>query len=172
MIHWEYPLSIPLRDPCKQAASGFLKGVLQDLRWARMAQHESAGCLVYRIVDGAVQFLLVHPSGASFRKRLFGIPKGLLDEGENAQEAALRETQEETSLRVRIVADLGTSRYPSGKEIHAFLAEVISGEVDEKGNTSHDWEVDVSKFYPLLTCRKIIHPDQEVFLDRALEFLG
>jgi hypothetical protein len=124
MIHWEYSLSIPPRAPCKPAASGFLKGVLLDLRWPRMAQHESAGCLVYRIVEGVVQFLLVHPSGASFRKRLFGLPK------------------------------------------------VISGEVDEKGNTSHDWEVDVSKFYPLVTCRRIIHPDQEVFLDRALELLS
>jgi predicted NUDIX family NTP pyrophosphohydrolase len=136
-----------------------------------MARESSAGCLVYRTVDDEIQFLLVHPSGASFRKRLFGIPKGLPEEGESPREAAVRETREETGLEVRILADLGTCRYRSGKEIHAFLARMVSGAVDDKGSTPHDWEVDVSKFYPLTTCRKIIHPDQEVFIDRALAFV-
>lgn len=134
--------------------------------------HRSAGCLVYRRVGGQIQFLLVHPSGGSFRKRLFGIPKGLLEPGEDPREAALRETKEETGLDVRLVADLDTCRYKGGKEVRAFLAELVSGKVDEKGNTAHDWEIDVSKFYPLETCREIIHPDQEVFLDRALSVLG
>jgi predicted NUDIX family NTP pyrophosphohydrolase len=135
-------------------------------------KERSAGCLVFRETERGVEFLLVHPKGASFRKRLFGIPKGLLEEGESPQETALRETQEETGLKVRIIADLGSCRYSkSGKEIRAFLAEMVSGQVDEKGNTPHDWEVDVSKFYPVETCRKIIHPDQEVFLDRALGIL-
>lgn len=135
------------------------------------AAQRSAGCLVYRMAGGQIQFLLVHPSGAGFRRRLFGIPKGLLEPGENPSEAALRETKEETGLEVHLVADLGTSRYKSGKEVHCFLAELVGGKVDEKGNTAHDWEIDVSKFYPLETCRKIIHPDQEVFLDRALSVL-
>ncbi len=135
------------------------------------AAQRSAGCLVYRTVGGQVQFLLVHPSGGSFRRRLFGIPKGLLEPGEEPSTAALRETREETGLEVRLVADLGTCRYRSGKEVHAFLAQLVSGAVDEKGNTPHDWEIDVSKFFPLETCRKIIHPDQEVFLDRALSVL-
>ncbi len=137
------------------------------------AKQRSAGCLVFRETDGGLEFLLVHPKGASFRKRLFGIPKGLLEEGETPEETALRETQEETGLDVRIISDLGTCTYSkSGKEIHAYLAEMVSGEVDSKGSTPHDWEVDVSKFYPIDTCRKIIHPDQEVFLDRALEVLA
>jgi 8-oxo-dGTP pyrophosphatase MutT (NUDIX family) len=137
-----------------------------------MAAERSAGCLIYRVVGGEVQFLLVHPKGASFRKRLFSIPKGLLEEGEDPQDAALRETREETGLNVRIIAELGSCRYRSGKEVRAFLAERISGEVDEGGHTPHDWEVDVSKFYPSDVCRRIIHPDQEVFLDRALGFLS
>jgi predicted NUDIX family NTP pyrophosphohydrolase len=137
-----------------------------------MARERSAGCLVYRLVEGKLQFLLVHPTKASFRKRLFGIPKGLLEEGEEALRAAQRETLEETGLEVRIIRDLGTCRYTSGKEIRAFLAEIVTGEIDEKGNTTRDWEVDVSKFYPVATCRKIIHPAQEVFLDRALDFLA
>lgn len=145
----------------------------QGVRSARgKTAHRSAGCLVYRVAGGQIQFLLVHPSGGSFRKRLFGIPKGLLEPGEDPREAAIRETREETGLEVRLVADLGTCRYKGGKEVHAFLAELVSGNVDEKGNTAHDWEIDVSKFYPLETCREIIHPDQEVFLDRALSLLG
>jgi 8-oxo-dGTP diphosphatase len=138
-----------------------------------MARERSAGCLVFRQTEDDLEFLLVHPSKATFKKRLFGIPKGLIEEGESEEATAVRETCEETGLQVEIIADLGTCRYrTSGKEIRGFLARMVSGVVDEKGSTPHDWEVDVSKFYPPATCRKIIHPDQEAFLDRALDYLN
>lgn len=111
------------------------------------------------------------PIGRRLSEEALRHPQGAPGARENPSEAALRETKEETGLEVHLVADLGTSRYKSGKEVHCFLAELVGGKVDEKGNTAHDWEIDVSKFYPLETCRKIIHPDQEVFLDRALSVL-
>ena len=58
----------------------------------------SAGTVLYRIVDGDVQVLLVHPSGAYNRRAPWGIPKGLPDEGESLEDAARRETREETAV--------------------------------------------------------------------------
>lgn len=46
------------------------------------------------------KILLVHPTGASWQKRTVGIPKGSIEEGETELEAALRETFEETGIRL------------------------------------------------------------------------
>ena len=56
----------------------------------------SAGCLVTREGAAGVEVLLAHARGATFRRPLFGIPKGLLEPGESIEEAAARETWEET----------------------------------------------------------------------------
>ena len=47
------------------------------------------------------KILLVHPTGASWQKRTVGIPKGSIEAGETELEAALRETYEETGIRLR-----------------------------------------------------------------------
>src|SRR5690606_867902 len=60
---------------------------------------ESAGTLLYRRADdGSFAVLIVHPSGNYNRRDPWGIPKGLLDEGESLEEAARRETLEETGV--------------------------------------------------------------------------
>ena len=84
----------------------------------------SAGCLVTRDGPHGTEVLLVHARGASFKRPLFGIPKGLVEAGETVQEAAERETEEETGLRVIIDAELGSVRQKSGKIVHAFHATV------------------------------------------------
>lgn len=48
------------------------------------------------------KILLVHPTGASWQKRTIGIPKGSIEAGETELEAALRETFEETGIKLRI----------------------------------------------------------------------
>lgn len=47
------------------------------------------------------KLLVVHPTGASWQKRTIGIPKGSIEAGETELEAALRETFEETGIRLR-----------------------------------------------------------------------
>jgi predicted NUDIX family NTP pyrophosphohydrolase len=136
-----------------------------------MGKEISAGCLVYKYFDRELRFLLVHPSGASFRRRLFGIPKGLMKEGEDMVKTAIRETGEESKVRVVVEQYLGSCTYKSGKAVHCYLARYVSGFIDGKGNTKHDWEVDVSKFYPVEQSKEIIHPMQEVFIDRALKII-
>ena len=58
-----------------------------------MAGRTSAGILVYRIRNGAIEVLLVHPGGPFWAKKDLGawsIPKGEHDEAEESLHAALR----------------------------------------------------------------------------------
>lgn len=130
----------------------------------------SAGCLVTREGPAGIEVLLVHPRGATFRKPLFGIPKGLVEEGEDERSTALRETLEETGLRVHIRADLGTVTQKSGKVVHAFWGEVdhdSAAAIDERGRCrAADAENDVCRFYPLDKARELMIPEQRELLDR------
>jgi len=59
----------------------------------RAQRETSAGGVVYRVEAGAPLFLLIRDSYANW-----GFPKGHLETGERAEDAALREVREETGL--------------------------------------------------------------------------
>src|SRR6266540_1577840 len=66
-----------------------------------MPKH-SAGLLMYRKRTGVLEVFLVHPGGPFFTKKdneVWGIPKGEMDEGEDALAAARREFAEETGFK-------------------------------------------------------------------------
>jgi len=57
-------------------------------------------------------------------------PGGYVDRGESVQEAALRETREESNLDVRLSSLLGVYSYPSSPNvIVVYAAEVVGGEL-------------------------------------------
>jgi 8-oxo-dGTP diphosphatase len=120
-----------------------------------------------------LEVLLVHARGATFRRPLFGIPKGLVEGGEAVDAAAVRETLEETGLRVRIRTALGTVQQKSGKIVHAFWATVEADSLaalDEHGRCrTHDDENDVCRFYPIEQARKLMIPAQRELLERVRE---
>lgn len=60
---------------------------------SRAHQETSAGGVVYRMDGGAPLFLLIRDSYQNW-----GFPKGHLETGERAEDAALREVQEETGI--------------------------------------------------------------------------
>jgi predicted NUDIX family NTP pyrophosphohydrolase len=130
----------------------------------------SAGCLVTRHGPHGIEVLLVHPRGATFRKPVFGIPKGLVEAWEDAETAARRETEEETGLRVRIHTSLGSVQQQSGKIVHAFWATVdpaSESTIDEQGRCpAPDGENDVCRFYPVDTAAQRMIPAQRAFLTR------
>lgn len=136
----------------------------------------TAGCVVTR--DGAegVEVLLVHARGATFRRPLFGIPKGLVEDGENLQQAAQREVMEETGLEVEIHTSLGRIKQKSGKIVYAFwatVAEASMTRIDEKGRcATPDEENDVCRFYPLAQAPDLMIPAQVELLDRLREVIG
>ena len=61
---------------------------------ARAQRETSAGGVVYRLEGGAPLFLLIRDSYSNW-----GFPKGHLESGEGAAEAAVREVREETGLQ-------------------------------------------------------------------------
>jgi len=130
----------------------------------------SAGCVVTRDGPAGTEVLLVHARGATFKRPLFGIPKGLVEPGESLRETAQRETEEETGLRVVLGADLGSVRQKSGKTVHAFHATVAPDSlaaIDAKGRCiKHDAENDVCRFYPITEARPLMIEAQREFLDR------
>lgn len=91
-----------------------------------MAVH-SGGILLFRYLDNRLQVMLVHPGGPFWAKKdegAWSIPKGLLEENEEALEAAKREFAEETGFDiVGEFIDLGELKQPSKKIVHAWALE-------------------------------------------------
>ena len=130
----------------------------------------SSGTLLYRHVDGAVEVLLVHPSGNYNRRAPWGIPKGAPNADETLEATALRETLEETGLDVKAaLTDLGHVDYTrSKKRVHAFAARAPEGASPRCAS----WEVDKVEFIEITRARRVIHPDQAALLDRLQRHLG
>jgi predicted NUDIX family NTP pyrophosphohydrolase len=130
---------------------------------------QSAGTLLYRDGPHGVEVLLVHPSGNYNRKAPWGIPKGELDDGEELEETARRETREETGVDPGKLFSFGHIVYrKSKKQVHAF-AGPMPADVEPR---IASWEIDQARFMPLDEARKLIHPDQAAFLDRLQEHLA
>jgi predicted NUDIX family NTP pyrophosphohydrolase len=138
-----------------------------------------------RPAGGGLEVFLAHPGGPFFAKRDHGhwtIPKGEIDEGEDAQACAIREFQEETGIGLMPAAqhyiDLGTVRQRGGKLVHAWAFEGDWTQRVPEGNTFElEWpprsgqkqtfpEIDRAEFFELETARRKINVAQIEFLDR------
>lgn len=136
---------------------------------------QSAGTLLYRALhaptaDGdAWEVLLVHPSGAYNRRAPWSIPKGLPEPGEALEEAARRETREETGVEAGALVELARARYrKSRKEVVCFTGPAPDGAEPRCAS----WEVDRAEFLPLARARELLHPDQAAFVDRLAAHLA
>jgi predicted NUDIX family NTP pyrophosphohydrolase len=130
---------------------------------------ESAGTLLYRRPNGLLEVLLVHPSGGYNRRAPWGIPKGMLEEGEDLETAARRETIEETAVTPAELVSLSSITYQkSRKRVHCFAGEAPADVVPRCAS----WEIDQAAFLPIDDARERIHPDQAPFLDRLLMLVG
>ena len=126
---------------------------------------QSSGTLLYRDGPSGLEVLLVHPSGNYNRRAPWGIPKGELDEGEDLETAARRETVEETGVQPGLLTPLGSIVYQkSRKQVHAF-AGLAPADAEPR---LASWEIDQARFVTIEEARRLIHPDQAVFLDRLL----
>lgn len=130
---------------------------------------QAAGTLLYRDGPQGLEVLLIHSSGWYNRGKPWGIPKGIPNKGETDLEAtARRETLEETGVEAGELTPIGHMKYSkSNKQIHAF-----AGPAPEVCNPCcASWEVDQACFLPIDEARRVIHPEQAVFLDRLVELL-
>jgi predicted NUDIX family NTP pyrophosphohydrolase len=129
----------------------------------------SAGTLLYRQTEAGPEVLLVHHAGGYNRRAPWNLPKGELEAGESAEEAARRETEEETGLVPGSLTDLGHIDYRrSAKRVFAFAGPAPPGAEPRCAS----WEIDQAVFLPLAAARERIHPDLLPFLDRLEALLA
>lgn len=134
-----------------------------------MARDYSSGTLLYRAgATGDLEVLLVHPSGNYNRGKPWSIPKGSPNPGETDQDAARRETWEETGVSAGPLVSLGSIVYrKSGKRIVCFAGPAPSDSQPQCAS----WEVDRAEFVPLPEAWNLLHPDQREFLQLLRELL-
>lgn len=118
----------------------------------------SAGILLFRKRDGDIQVLLIKPSGPFWRNKDVGawmIPKGAVERGEAAAEAALREFEEETGTRLTSMPfPLLKIKQAGGKWVEAFAVE---GDLDAEAVRSNEFEVE----WPPRSGRRQLYPEVE-----------
>jgi predicted NUDIX family NTP pyrophosphohydrolase len=149
---------------------------------------ESAGVLLYRLVGGEPEVLLVHPGGPFWARKDAGawtIPKGGFDAGEGPQDAALRELAEELGgaaprLEPQALVELGSVRQKGGKVVHAWAAEAdFDPDALDSNTFTMEWpprsgaerefpEVDRAGWFEPVAAREKILPAQAELIDRLL----
>lgn len=148
----------------------------------------SAGLLMYRVCDGILQVLLVHPGGPFWQHKENGawsIPKGGINAGEEPIAAAQREFTEETGFECHgPFIPLASIKQKSGKTVHAWA---FQGDCDPARvrsiNFEMEWppysgqkrefpEVDRAAFFHPAEAKRKIIPAQAAFIRELLEKLG
>jgi predicted NUDIX family NTP pyrophosphohydrolase len=108
-----------------------------------MPSPRSAGILLFRHDAGSIEVLLIKPGGPLWRNKNAGawmIPKGEIEPGETASQAAIREFEEETGIALQNVPfPLATVRQSGGKVVEAFAAE---GDLDPAALRSIEFELE------------------------------
>lgn len=158
----------------------------------------SAGILLYRRIshphpspsgeEGSFQVFLAHPGGpfwAAKDEGVWTIPKGLVEEEEDELACAIREFEEETSIRLDgPFAGLGTIKQKSGKVVHAWACEGDADPRAVKSNTvkvvwppkSGQWitvpEVDRCEWFDPETAMRKINPAQAELILRLAQKLS
>ena len=144
---------------------------------------ESAGILVFRIINGTPEFLLVHPGGPYWQSKdngAWSIPKGEVG-SEAPLETAKREFSEETGIRIEgNFISLDPVVQKGGKKVHAFMIEknlepcfIKSNEFEmewppRSGKKIFVPEVDKACYFTAEEAKKKINPAQFSFILQCL----
>jgi len=153
-----------------------------------MPKKISAGIVLYRIRDHAVQVFLVHPGGPYWARKddgAWSIPKGEATEGADLLTTARTEFHEETGSRLSgDPVPLQPLKQPGGKIVHAWA---VRGDIDassirsnlfaiewppRSGRTQEFPEVDRAGWFELVAARAKLLPGQRGFLDQLRDLLG
>jgi 8-oxo-dGTP pyrophosphatase MutT (NUDIX family) len=114
---------------------------------ARLA---AGGVVLRRVQAGSTEVLVVHRP----RYDDWSLPKGKVDSGESLEQAALREVEEETGLKCRIIRKLAVARYiyhtakgERPKAVHYYLMSPVGGDL----RVHQDEEIDSVEWIPTET---------------------
>lgn len=120
------------------------------MRPATIKTQVSSGGVIFRKTPGnTLEIALVAVKDG----KVWSLPKGIVEKGEEASDTAVREVREETGLSGRIVEKIGDISYwyyikednaKCRKTVHFYLIEYVSGSTSD-----HNWEVDAAEWFPL-----------------------
>jgi len=135
------------------------------------ARERSAGGVVVR---GDEVVVIVPTRRASDGSKVVALPKGHIDPGENALQAATREVREETGIVAEPVTELGETRYwyrrdgqTIPKSVSFYLFKYVEGDTDD-----HDDEVEKAWWIPLADARnELSHTAEQEMVARAAQYL-
>ncbi|MDQ3394637.1 MAG: NUDIX domain-containing protein [Bacteroidota bacterium] len=148
----------------------------------------SAGLLMYNIISEPKIFL-VHPGGPFFKNKDEGwwtIPKGLPLAGEELLDSAIREFEEETSIKpTGPYYELGAIKQKGGKTVHCWAFEgewypdkgIVCNDFEmewppNSGKLQHFPEVDKAEWMSFESAHQKINSKQSVFLQRLKEYFS
>lgn len=143
-------------------------------RWLRQVDEFSAGGLVVDLGGETPRGALIARTDRHGRL-LWSLPKGHIEAGETAEQAAVREVEEETGIAGEIVAELGTIDFwfvADGRRIHKtvrhYLLRAVGGELSDA-----DIEVSEVAWVPLPDIRaQLAYPDERGLVDTAGRLLA
>jgi 8-oxo-dGTP pyrophosphatase MutT (NUDIX family) len=134
----------------------------------------SAGCVVYRKNGSDAEVALIQPRD----REAWSLPKGLIEKGETAENAALREVREETGLLGNIIEKIDTIKYTYNarwesppvrvfKIVTFYLLQSTGGDVSQ-----HDREVDRVEWFPLdYAVTHATYPQEREILRKAKDLI-
>jgi predicted NUDIX family NTP pyrophosphohydrolase len=150
-------------------------------------QKQSAGILLYRIIDYKLEIFLVHPGGPFFKNKDEGswsIPKGEFLDDEEALAAAKREFEEETGQAIDgECIELGSITQKSGKVVYAWAVEGdINHETIFSNTCEIEWppksgkkltipEIDRAGWFEPAIAKQKINPAQATLIDRLISVI-
>lgn len=148
--------------------------------WARFRQpvreETSAGGLCVKVENGVPYVAVIARRGRS-GKLEWCLPKGHLEVGESAAQAAQREIEEEAGVRGEPIQRLCTidywfssPRFRVHKTVHHFLFEYVGGKITVENDP--DQEAEQAAWLPLHTAvEKLAYPNERRVVQVALDLL-
>ena len=143
------------------------------MRPSPIIRQVSSGGVIFRKNDDSVEIALV----AVKDSKVWCLPKGIINKGEEPDETAIREVSEETGLKGRVIEKLGEINYwyylkeekaKCRKTVHFYLLEYEGGDISK-----HDWEVDKAAWFQIDDALKIAsHKNERDIIEKAREVLS